>query len=53
MQWACCDNPSVTYAREEARPDGGKREFFICLSCGRSHIVFKDKNGEVTDQQVC
>ena len=51
-QWNCCDDPTVTYFRKEETPDGGTLEYYICLSCSCNHVVIKDANGEMVDQQV-
>ena len=49
--WTCCDNPGVSFVRKEPTSDGGTREYYKCISCGRDHIVTKDANGREVDHK--
>jgi len=52
VEWSCCGDPAVTDVREEATPDGGKREYCKCLNCGSDHVLTKSKDGQLLDHQV-
>jgi ferredoxin-like protein FixX len=58
-QFSCCDNPTVTFVREEsvaplqASPDaGGKRRYHKCLNCGTDHIVTHNNEGILIDYKT-
>ena len=47
----CCGSRSVDFAREQYATNG-RKEVFICLSCGRSYVVLVDANGAIQDGQI-
>jgi hypothetical protein len=51
-EWNCCDTPVPRYSGEESTKDGGKRKFYLCLTCTRRHIVTFSKEAEEIDHVV-
>jgi hypothetical protein len=44
--------PVPRYSGEESTKDGGKRKFYLCLTCTRRHIVTFSKEAEEIDHVV-